>query len=104
MLLRGSPWTVKRSAEDAMATNKSPMDMISQLSVAEKCVAGGAILILIASFFPWWHYSIPAEFRGIPGARGASTTGWGAPGSLWSTLAILVSLFLGGAVIAQRLG
>src|SRR5438874_11347469 len=101
--MKGQPCTITQDREVRMATNKSPMDMINQLSLGEKCVAGGAILMLIASFFAWWHYSVPTELRGFPGG-GASYSGWGAPGSIWSTLAILVSLFLGAAVLAQRLG
>ena len=87
-----------------MATNKSPMDMINQLSLAEKCVAGGAILMFVTGFLPWWHYSVPAEVRALGAFGSSSSSGWGDPGSIWSTLAILVSLFLGGAVLAQRLG
>jgi hypothetical protein len=75
------------------------MDMINQLSVAEKCVAGGALLMFVASFLPWWHWS-----SGLPGLGSYSRGGWGDPGSTWSVLAILISLFLGGADIAQRLG
>src|SRR5215211_2347038 len=66
------------------------------MSTGEKLVAGGGILMLIASIFDWWHASL--------GVISVGQNGWEAPGGIWSILAILVSLILAGIVIALRLG
>ena len=73
------------------------MDKINNLSTGEKLIAGGGILMFIASFFDWWHVS-------IEGFGGGGTNGWDAPASIWSILAILISIALAAAVIAIRLG
>ena len=44
-----------------MATQKSPMDMINQLTMGQKVIAGGGILLLIASILPWHHYNFGLE-------------------------------------------
>jgi hypothetical protein len=88
------------------------LEKLNLLSTAEKAIAGGGVLMLIASFFDWWHYNaaneVPAEIRGLAEAFGANTSvgydGWGAPGSTWSVLAIIVSLALLGFVLATKLG
>ena len=72
------------------------MDKLNTLSLGEKLVAGGGVLMFIASFFDWWHFS-EAGFSG-------GYDGWGDPGSFWSLLAILVSIALAGVVLATRLG
>ena len=77
------------------------MEKVNALSLAEKLIAGGGILMLIASVFAWWKYSVSVE--GIGGGS-FSQDGWGAPGDIWSILAILVSLALAGSVIAFRFG
>jgi hypothetical protein len=64
--------------------------------MGEKAVAGGGILMLIASFFDWWHYSS----LGFDVGEG----GWGEPASIWSILAILISIVLAGIVLATRFG
>jgi hypothetical protein len=71
-------------------------EKIMGLSLAEKLVAGGGILMLIASIFDWFSYSELGFSFG--------SDGWSAPGSMWSTLAILISIIMAGVVIATRLG
>jgi hypothetical protein len=83
------------------------MEKINALSMPEKAIAGGGILMFIASFFDWWHASSQSvEIEGLgrisSGSFGAS--GWDAPGDIWSILAILVSVALAGIVIATKLG
>lgn len=86
------------------------LEKFNALSLAEKLLIGGAVLMFIASFLSWWHYdaasAIPAELRGVAGALGAKTSygfdGWSRPGSIWSVLAILLSLGLAGIVAATR--
>jgi hypothetical protein len=73
------------------------VDKINLLSIPEKAVAGGGVLMLIASFFDWWHYS-------VSGFGSVGEGGWGEPGSIWGILAILLSLVLGGIVVATKLG
>jgi len=83
------------------------MDMVKQMSLGEQLLAGGAVLMLIASVLPWYHFSldIPAEARAL-GITGGSVnkSAWGPPGDMWGILAVLIALALGGAVIAQKVG
>jgi len=67
------------------------------LSTPEKAIAGGGVLMLIASFFDWFHAN-------VAGIVSVGRSGWGAPGDLWSILAILISLALAAAVLAPKLG
>jgi hypothetical protein len=71
-------------------------EKLNALSLAEKLIAGGGLLMLIASFFNWFSYSEIGFSVG--------SDGWSAPGSIWSTLAILVSIILAGIVIATKMG
>ena len=72
------------------------VEKLKALSLAQKLVAGGGVLMLIASFMPWYSFS----------ELGFSFTqsGWDAPGSIWSLLAIVVSLAAAGAVLAESVG
>ena len=72
------------------------MDQLNKLSLGEKLVAGGGLLMLISSIFAWWSYS--------EGPLSISQDGWSAPGSIWGVLAILISLILAGVTLAVRLG
>jgi hypothetical protein len=71
-------------------------EKLNQLSLGEKLVAGGGILMLIASIFDWWHYSA--------GPISVGQDAWSSPGSIWGTLAVLLSIILAGIVLAVRLG
>ena len=83
-----------------MATNKSPMDMVNQMTTGQKLVAAGGILMLIASFLPWYKVS----FSLAPGfSSSISRSGWQSPGALWSILAVLIAVVMAGVVLA-RLG
>lgn len=72
-------------------------EKLMALSTPEKAIAGGGVLMLIASFFDWFH----ADFEGIVSV---GRSGWGDPASIWSILAILISVALAAAVVAPRLG
>jgi hypothetical protein len=72
------------------------MERINELSLPEKLISGGGILMLIASFFDWWH----ASFQGVSGGESA----WGDPGAIWGILMVLVSIALAALVIGTRLG
>jgi hypothetical protein len=68
------------------------MEKFKTLSLPEQLIAAGGVLMLIASIFDWFSYS------------GFGEGGWGKPGSIWSVLAILISIILAGVIIATRLG
>jgi hypothetical protein len=72
------------------------MDKLNNLSTGEKLIAGGGVLMLIASFFDWWHF----DEAGIEVGR----SGWGDPGAIWSILAILLSIALVAVIVAIRFG
>jgi hypothetical protein len=73
------------------------MERFNQLSIAEKCiVVGGLAMFIVGLFFPWWSFS--------EGGFSASQTGFEAPGSLWSVLAILLAVAMAGIVLAERFG
>ena len=72
------------------------MDKLNQLSLGEKLVAGGGILLFLSSFFGWWTYS--------SGPFDVSQDGWSAPGSIWGTLLIIIGLVLTAVTLAVRLG
>src|SRR5215204_4041263 len=88
-----------KSSHDPAFTEVSPMqEKLNQLSLGEKLIAGGGLLMLIAGlFFDWWHYS-------LGGVGSAGTGGFDEPGSIWSTLAILISIVLAGIVVAVKFG
>ena len=72
------------------------MDKINALSMPEKAIAGGGVLMLIAAlFFDWYHLS----FEGFGGGTG----GFDQPGSIWGILAILISIAMAGVVVATKL-
>ena len=71
-------------------------EKINALSLSEKLVAGGGILMFIASFLDWFSYSELGFSFG--------SDGWSAPGSIWSSLAIIVSIVLAGIIIATKFG
>ena len=73
------------------------MDKLNALTLGEKLVAGGGALMLVASFFDWYHADIEGIFS-------VGRSGWGAPGSIWSVLAIIISVVLAGVVLAPKLG
>ncbi len=75
-------------------------EKIMQLSLGEKLVAGGGILLFLASFLDWFTFEAGVE--GIASSS-AGESGWGDPGSIWSLIAILVSIVLAG-IVAAKLG
>jgi hypothetical protein len=82
-------WTIPREVKGGV-----PVENLNKLSTAEKAIAGGGILMFIASFFNWWSFS-EAGFS-------ASQSGW--EGAIWSVLAILICLALAALVLATKFG
>jgi hypothetical protein len=72
------------------------VENLNKLSTAEKAIAGGGILMLIASFFDWVSVSVAGTSD--------SASGWGSPGAIWSVLAILVCIALAAFVLATKFG
>jgi hypothetical protein len=76
-------------------------EKLNQLSLGEKLLLGGAVVIFIASFFNWAEASVTVAGFGTQSDGGS---GWSSPGSLWSVLAILIAVILAGALAALRFG
>jgi hypothetical protein len=72
------------------------MDKINELSTSEKLIAAGGIVMLIASFLPWYRVS----FLGFS----VSANGWESPGAIWSILAVIVSVALVLSVVLPKFG
>lgn len=75
------------------------MDKLNALSLGEKLIVGGGILMLIASFLPWYSVDL-----GIEGFGSITRNGWESPGAIWSILATLIAVVMAGAVLALRFG
>src|SRR3989304_4721979 len=71
------------------------MERFNALSLGEKLIAGGGVLMFIAGFLPWWSWS--------EGGFSGSSDGWSFPGSMWSVLVVIVSLALLAVVLAPAL-
>ena len=72
------------------------MDKLNALTLPEKLIAGGGVLMLIASFLPWYKVSFLQASVGY--------SGWEGPGSLWSTLAVIIGVLMAGHVLGTKLG
>ena len=73
------------------------MDKINEMTTGEKLAVGGAALMLIASFLPWYSIDI-GEFGSF------SRNGWQSPGALWSVLAVIISVGFAGIILARKFG
>ena len=73
------------------------MDKFNELSLGEKLISvGGVVLFFLGLLFDWWTYSTAGFDFG--------EKGFGDPGMIWSTLAILLALAMAGLILAIRLG
>jgi hypothetical protein len=75
------------------------VDKINALSMGEKLVVAGGVLLLIASFLPWYKYDFGLE--GIADIS-ISRNGWQSPGALWGLIAVLVGAAMAGSIIAAK--
>lgn len=71
------------------------MDKLNTLSNGEKLIAGGGVVMLIASFLPW--YSI--DFGGL---ATFSRNGWQSPGAIWSLLAVVIGVVMAVAILGPK--
>ena len=74
------------------------MDKLNELSLGEKLIGGGGILMLIASFLPWYSIDL-----GIAGFDSINRNGWQSPGAIWSILAVLIGVVMAVAAVAPKL-
>ena len=78
------------------------MDKINQLSLGEKLVIGGGIILFLAAIIlPW--YKVDFEIEGLV-STSFTASGWEAPGAIWSILASLIGLAMAGSILAAKFG
>jgi hypothetical protein len=65
------------------------------LGVGEKIIIIAGLVLFIDGFLPWYSISI--------GPISWTANGWEAPGAIWSILAVLIGLAMGGAVVLKGL-
>ncbi len=82
-----------------MATNKSPMDMVNQMTKGQKVVAAAGILLFIFSFLPWHHYNFGISIPGVSASLNRSA--WQSPDAIWSILAVLIGLIMALVVLSR---
>ena len=74
------------------------MDKINEMSTGEKLIAGGGIVLLIASVLPWYKVTVSVGTF----SASASANGWSAPGAIFSILAVIIGVVLAGAVLGPK--
>ena len=72
-------------------------EQFQKMGLGEKIILIAGPLLFIDSFLPWYDFDL-GPFGSV------SRTAWQSPGSLWSTLAVLIGLVMAGSVGAIRLG
>lgn len=75
------------------------MDKFNTMSNGEKLIVGGGVVLLIASFLPW--YKISFDF-GEFGGGSVSASGWEAPGALWSILAVFCAVAMVAVIVLPK--
>jgi hypothetical protein len=73
------------------------VDKINSLSNGEKLIAAGGVVLLIASFLPWYSVDF-GEFGSI------DRNGWESPGAIWSVLAVIIGVIMAAVVLAPKFG
>jgi hypothetical protein len=68
---------------------------INKVQGNDRFIAGGAVILLVVSFFPWRTSSV---------SGGGHASAWGSGSYGWPKLAILLALVAGGIVIARLMG
>ena len=76
---------------------------INKVKGNDRFIAGGAVLVFILSFFPWYSVSYKGSVSGFGGfGSSGSVSAWHAYG--WNKLAIFLALAAGAIVIARLMG
>jgi len=69
------------------------------LGLGGQIIVVAAIVLFIDSFLDWYSVSVGiGDFK-----VSASASGWDAPGAIWSILAVLIGLAMGGVTVARAL-
>ena len=72
------------------------LEKFMALGIGEKIIIVAAVVLFIDGFLPWYSIDL--------GPFGSATrSGWQSPGAIWSMLAVLIGLAMGGAVILKGL-
>jgi len=72
------------------------LEKFMALGIGEKIIIVAGVLLFIDGFLPWYSIDL--------GPFGSATrSGWQSPGAIWSMLAVLIGLAMGGAVILKGL-
>lgn len=71
------------------------MDKLNTLTNGEKLIAGGGVLMLIASFLPWYKIDL---FDVVSVSR----NGWQSPGAIWSLLAVVIGVAMAVAILGPK--
>ena len=72
------------------------MERLNELTMGEKLASAGGVLMLIASFLPWYKVDF--------GIGSVSRNGWQSPGSLWSLLAVVISVAIAATILGSKFG
>jgi hypothetical protein len=75
---------------------------IDKVKGNDRYIAGGAVLVLVLSFFPWYSISYKGSGLGAGFGAGGSVSAWHAYGI--NKLAILLAVVAGAIVIARLMG
>jgi hypothetical protein len=72
------------------------IEKFKALGLGEKIIIIAAVVLFIDGFLPWYSIDL--------GPFGSFTrNGWESPGAIWSILAILIGLAMGGVVVVKGL-
>ena len=77
---------------------------INKVKGNDRFIAGGAVLLLVLSFFGWYTVSLKARIAGTSTSRSESYSAWGDASFGLNKLAILLALVAGALVIARLMG
>jgi hypothetical protein len=73
-------------------------ERFQSMSLGEKIILIAAPLLLINSFLPW--YDVELCFGDICASE--TRSGWESPGAIWSILATLIAIIMGGVIVLTR--
>src|SRR3990172_8222368 len=79
------------------------MEKFMALSIGEKIIVIAGLVLFIDGFLPWYSASVCADIAGTEVCASGSASGWGAPGAIWSMLAIFIGLAMAAVVVLKGL-
>lgn len=72
------------------------MEKFKALGLGGQIIVVAALVLLIDGFLPWYSVDL-GPFGSV------DRNGWESPGAIWSMLAILIGLAMGGVIVARAL-